>query len=48
MYFNQGVGANNAAAHPAIQTPNPTLHPITMAGVPNPAVTVPNVTPAAV
>mmetsp|Transcript_14926 Transcript_14926/g.22716 ORF Transcript_14926/g.22716 Transcript_14926/m.22716 type:complete len:84 (-) Transcript_14926:110-361(-) len=43
----QGIGANPAATHPAMQVPRAALQAITAAGTPAPAVTVPMVTPAA-
>ena len=43
---NHKVGANPAAMHPAMQTPNPALQAMIAAGTPAPAVTVPNVNPA--
>ena len=42
-----GVGKANAAAQLAIHVPNAELHAKIAAGVPMPAVTVPNTAPAA-
>lgn len=41
----QGIGANPAATHEAIQTPKAALQPMTAAGTPTPAVIVPKVKP---
>jgi hypothetical protein len=42
-----GVGAKRAAAQIAMHVPSPALQAIIAAGTPTPAVTVPNVKPAA-
>ncbi len=44
---NQGIGATNKAAHPAIHVPSPALQATITAGVAAPPVTVPKVNPAA-
>ena len=47
LNFPQGIGAQPAATHAAMQVPNPALQARIAIGVPAPAVTVPKVTPAA-
>jgi hypothetical protein len=45
--LNHGTGEQPAATHATIQTPNPVLQLAIATGIPTPAVTVPNVAPAA-
>ena len=44
--ISKGVGTNPAAIQAAMQTPSPVLQAMIAAGIPIPAVIVPNVNPA--
>lgn len=47
VHVDYGIGHRPAATQPAMQAPRPVLQPTRTAGMPAPAVTVPNVKPAA-